>query len=48
MPFPIYENVIDLVVCLSIRRGPGLFMNVSVWNIMLLQLDFLMWQSLLF
>jgi len=30
LPSPIYEYVINLVVRLSIRRGPGVFMNVSV------------------
>jgi len=34
VPSPIYQNVIDLVVCLSIRRGPGagpgVLMNISV------------------
>jgi hypothetical protein len=27
MSSPIYQNVIDLVVCFSIRRGPGVFMD---------------------
>jgi hypothetical protein len=27
---PIYQNVIDLVVCLSIRRGPGVFMDAAM------------------
>jgi hypothetical protein len=30
MPSPIYQYVIDLIVSLPIRRGPGVFMNVSV------------------
>jgi hypothetical protein len=32
MSFPIYQNVIDLVVCLSIRRGPGVqvFMDAAM------------------
>jgi len=32
MPSPIYEYVINLVVNLLIRRGPGVLMNVSVWE----------------
>ena len=28
MPSPIYQHVINLVVVLSIRRGPGVFINV--------------------
>jgi hypothetical protein len=28
----IYHNVINLVVCLSIRRGPGISMNVVMWE----------------
>jgi len=32
MPYPIYEYVICLVVNLPIRRGSGVFMNVSVWE----------------
>jgi len=31
-PFPIYQYVTNLVVSLPIRRGPGVFMNVSVWE----------------
>jgi hypothetical protein len=30
MPFPIYQYVINLVVSLPIRGGPGVFMNASV------------------
>ena len=30
MPSPIYQHVIDLVVSLPIRRGPGVLMNVSM------------------
>jgi len=30
MPSPVYQYVIDLVVSLPIRRGPGVLMNVSV------------------
>jgi hypothetical protein len=30
MSSPIYQNVIDLVVCLSIRRGPGVFMDAAM------------------
>jgi len=29
MQFPVYQYVINLVVSLPIRRGPGVFMNVS-------------------
>jgi hypothetical protein len=25
-----YQNMIDLVVCLSIRRGPGVFMDAAM------------------
>ena len=32
MPSPNYKYVINLVVSLPIRRGPGVFMNVSVWE----------------
>jgi len=32
MPSPIYEYMFSLVVSLPIRRGPGVFMNVSVWE----------------
>ena len=30
MPSPIYQHVINLILSLPIRRGPGVFMNVSV------------------
>jgi hypothetical protein len=30
MSSPIYQNVIDLVVRLSIRRGPGVFMDAAM------------------
>ena len=30
MPSPVYQYVIDLIVSLPIRRGPAVFMNVSV------------------
>jgi len=30
MPSPVYQYVIDLVVSLPIRRGPGVLMGVSV------------------
>jgi hypothetical protein len=30
MPSPIYQNVINLVVRLSIRRGPGVFMDAAM------------------
>jgi hypothetical protein len=30
MPSPIHQYVIDLIVSLPIRRGPDVFMNVSV------------------
>jgi hypothetical protein len=30
MPSPVYQYVIKLFVGLPIRRGPGVFMNVSV------------------
>ena len=31
-PSPIYQYVINLAVSLPIRRGPGVLMNVSVWE----------------
>ena len=30
MPSPIYQYVVNLVVSLAIRRGPGVFVNVPV------------------
>jgi len=49
MPSSIYLYVINLVVSLPIRRGPGVLMNVLVGkNHALNNQDFLMWQSLLF
>jgi hypothetical protein len=30
MPSPIYQNVINLVVRLSIRRGSGVFMDAAM------------------
>jgi hypothetical protein len=30
MPSPIYQDVIDLVVSLSIRGGPGVFMDAAM------------------
>jgi len=30
MPSPTYQYVINLVVSLPVRRGPGVLMNVSV------------------
>jgi hypothetical protein len=30
MPSPVYQNVIDLVVRLSITTGPGVFMNAAM------------------
>jgi len=32
MPSSIYQYVINLVVGLPIRKGPGLLMNVLVWK----------------
>ena len=32
MPSPVYQYVINLAVSLPIRRGPGILMNVSVWE----------------
>jgi hypothetical protein len=32
MPFPAYQYVINLVVSFPIRRGPGVLMDVSVWE----------------
>jgi hypothetical protein len=30
MSSPIYQNVMDLVVCLSIMGGPGVFMDAAM------------------
>jgi hypothetical protein len=30
MPSPIYQYVIELIMRFPIRRGPGVFMNISV------------------
>jgi hypothetical protein len=32
MPSPVYHFVINLVVSIPLRRGPGVFMNVSMWE----------------
>jgi hypothetical protein len=32
MPSPIYQYVINLIMSLPIGRGPGVFMNISVWE----------------
>jgi len=48
MPSPIYQYVINQVVNLPIRMGPGVLMNFSVWEHCALKKDFLMWKSLLF
>jgi hypothetical protein len=32
MPPSIYQDVVNLVVCLSIRRRPSEFMNVMMWE----------------
>jgi hypothetical protein len=32
MPSPIYQNMVNLVVRLSIRRRPIEFMNVTMWE----------------
>jgi len=32
MPSPIYQYVINLVVSVPISRGPGVLMNVLVWE----------------
>ena len=32
MPSPVYQYVVNLVVSLPIRRGPGVLMNVSEWE----------------
>jgi len=32
MPSPVYQYVISLLMSLPIMRGPGVFMNVSVWE----------------
>jgi hypothetical protein len=40
MPSPIYRYVINLIVRLAVRRGPGVFVNVQCRNIMLLTARF--------
>jgi hypothetical protein len=32
MPSPVYQNVVNLVELLSIRRCPSEFMNVTMWE----------------
>jgi hypothetical protein len=32
MPSPIYQNMANLIVSLSIRRCPSKFMNVMMWD----------------
>jgi len=32
MPSPSYQHMINLVMSIPIRRGPGVLMNVSVWE----------------
>jgi hypothetical protein len=32
MPSPVYQNMVNLVVRLSIRRCPSKFMNVTMWE----------------
>jgi hypothetical protein len=32
MPSPIYQNTVNLIVSLSIRRSPSKFMNVTMWE----------------
>jgi len=32
VPSAIYQYVINLIVCLNIKRRPGLFMDVLVWK----------------
>jgi hypothetical protein len=32
MPYPIYEYEINMILNLPIRRGPGAFMNMSLWE----------------
>ena len=44
----IYRFVIDLVVSLQIRRGPGVLTNVSVQENRAPNKIFFKWQSLLF
>jgi len=41
MPSPNYQYVINLVLSLPIRKGPGVFLEVLVWNILLLKTKFL-------
>jgi len=31
IPSPMYQHMSNLVVSMPIRRGPGMFINVSVW-----------------
>jgi len=49
MPSGINQYMITLVVSLPSRRGPGAFMNDSVWEHRALNKQiFLIWQNLLF
>jgi hypothetical protein len=32
MPSPVYQNMVNLIVNLSIRRHPNKFMNVTLWE----------------
>jgi len=48
MPARIYQDVMNLVVSLPIRRGPGVLLNVSVGEHRALKTRFFMWQNLLF
>jgi hypothetical protein len=32
MMLPVYQCVISLIVCLSVRRCPSEFMNVAMWE----------------
>ena len=45
MPSPVFQYVINLVVSLAIRRGPGVIRMFQCWNIVLLTNRFLMWQK---
>jgi hypothetical protein len=40
MPSPSYQYVVNIVVSMLIRRGPGVGMNVSGGNIVLLTTKF--------
>jgi hypothetical protein len=45
MTSPVYQNYGQFVCASSIRRCPSKFMNVTVWELVLLTIRFLEWES---